>query len=218
MDARSGAAQSLRETFPAMRRITATALIIAAGLAAGPAATIAADSEKPTVVIETSLGAITVELDAAKAPVSVENFLKYVDKGFYDNVVFHRVIPGFMVQTGGMNEVNGTLQEKRKEAFPPIKNESGRGLGNLRGTLAMARTSNPDSATSQFFINLVDNRNLDNYGGGYAVFGQVTAGLDVVDAIAKAETTVKRDGEGSPHENVPATPIIIKSAKRKSKP
>ena len=178
----------------------------------------AAEDEKPVVELDTSLGKITIELDRGKAPITVDNFLKYVDKGFYDNVVFHRVIPGFMVQTGGMNEEGNTLKEKRKDAFAPIKNESGRGLGNLRGTLAMARTNDPDSATSQFFINLVDNKNLDSYGGGYAVFGKVTDGMEVVDSIAKAETTTKRDDNGQPNKDVPVTPIVLKSAKRKSKP
>ncbi len=178
----------------------------------------AADDEKPVVELDTTLGKITLELDKAQAPITVDNFLKYVDKGFYDGVIFHRIIPGFMVQTGGMNEEANTLKEKRKDAFPSIKNESGRGLSNLRGTIAMARTNNPDSATSQFFINHADNRNLDNYGGGYAVFGQVTGGMDVVDAIAKVETATKRDSEGTPHENVPVTPVLLKTAKRKSKP
>ncbi len=177
----------------------------------------AADDDHPVVVLDTTLGPITVELDRAKAPISVDNFLKYVDKGFYDGVVFHRVIPGFMVQTGGMTEDNGTLHEKRKEALPPIKNESGNGLSNVRGALAMARTNDPNSATSQFFINHSDNARLDDYGGGYAVFGKVTAGMDVVDAIAKAETTAKRNDRGDAVPNVPSTPIVLKSAKRKSK-
>lgn len=179
----------------------------------------AAEGDKPVVELETTLGKITVELESAKAPISAENFLKYVDKGFYDGVVFHRVIPGFMIQTGGMNEVGNTLKEKRKDAFPPIKNESGRGLSNLRGTLAMARTPAPDSATSQFFINLDDkSRSLDTNGGGYAVFGRVIAGMEVVDAIAKVETGTKRADDGTPHDDVPVTPVVLKSAKRKSKP
>lgn len=172
---------------------------------------------KPVVVIDSSAGAITVELDRAKAPISVENFLKYVDKGFYDGLTFHRVIPGFMIQGGGMTETNNRLAEKKDGAFPPIKNESGNGLSNARGTIAMARTNDPNSATSQFFINLVDNANLDNYGGGYAVFGKVTEGMDVVDAIAKVETTTKADSRGLPNGDVPIKPVTIKSIKRKVK-
>ena len=177
----------------------------------------AAEDNRPVVLIDTSLGLITVELDRTKVPITVDNFLKYVDKGFYDNVVFHRVMPRFMIQTGGMKEANNVIEEKRKEAFPPIKNESGKGLSNVRGTLAMARTNDPNSATSQFFINLVDNLNLDNTGGGYAVFGKVIAGMDVVDAIAKVETTTKSDTDGHRHDDVPATPVVLKSAKRKPK-
>jgi peptidyl-prolyl cis-trans isomerase A (cyclophilin A) len=176
-----------------------------------------AKDDKPVVVLETSAGDITVELDKAKAPITVENFLGYVDKGFYSGVSFHRVMDGFMIQTGGMVEKDNVLNEKRKEALAPIKNESGNGLSNVRGSLAMARTSDPNSATSQFFINLVDNKQLDNYGGGYAVFGKVTAGLDVVDKIAKVRTTNKRDSDGNTHQNVPVDPIVIKSAKRMSK-
>jgi len=172
---------------------------------------------KPVVVIDSSAGAITVELDRAKAPISVENFLKYVDKGFYDGLTFHRVIPGFMIQGGGMTETNNRLAEKKEGAFPPIKNESGNGLSNARGTIAMARMTDPNSATSQFFINLVDNANLDNYGGGYTVFGKVTEGMDVVDAIAKVETTTKADSRGLPNGDVPIKPITIKSIKRKVK-
>jgi peptidyl-prolyl cis-trans isomerase A (cyclophilin A) len=186
-------------------------------LGAAEAAPQAAKSENPVVALETSLGNITVELDAAKAPISAENFLKYVDKGFYDGLAFHRVIDGFMIQTGGMADNGNTLEEKRKDAFPPIKNESSNGLSNARGTLAMARTSDPNSATSQFFINLVDNKQLDTYGGGYAVFGKVIEGLDVVDKIAKVRTTNKRDANNTPHQNVPVDPVVIKSAKRKAK-
>ncbi len=186
--------------------------------AAGNAGAAPAEDDRPVVVLDTTLGPITVELDRAKAPISVENFLKYVDKGFYDGVVFHRVIPGFMVQTGGMTEANNVLSEKRKEAFPPIKNESKNGLSNVRGSLAMARTSDPNSATSQFFINHADNLQLNTYGGGYSVFGKVIEGMEVVDAIAKVETSIKADAERNRHENVPASPVVLKSAKRKSKP
>lgn len=188
-------------------------------LMAGPAsAAQGSKDDHPVVVLDTTAGPITLELDRAKAPFTVENFLNYVDKGFYDGLTFHRVIPGFMVQTGGMQESNNTLQEKREGAFPPIKNESGNGLSNARGTVAMARTSNPNSATSQFFINHGNNANLDNYGGGYAVFGKVTDGLDVVDAIAKSPTTTKSDATGTPHGDVPVKPLSIKTARRKARP
>ncbi len=181
---------------------------------AGPAP--AAD-DKPVVVVDTTAGAITIELDRAKAPISVDNFLKYVDKGFYDGLIFHRVKPDGpgMIQAGGFSESNGALQEKKQGALPPIRNESGNGLSNTRGTIAMARTRAPNSATSQFYINHGDNSGLDNLGGGYAVFGKVIGGLDVVDAIAKSETTVKTTAQGQPFEDVPVKPITIKSARRK---
>jgi peptidyl-prolyl cis-trans isomerase A (cyclophilin A) len=174
------------------------------------------EGQRPVVVLDTSMGAITLELYPDKAPITVENFLKYVDDGFYDNLIFHRIIPGFMIQGGGMTD---QMREKWddqprdwKEKHGPIKNESRNGLSNERGTIAMARTDNPNSATCQFFINHADNARLDTYGGGYAVFGKVTQGMDVVDAIAKVSTT-NRAG----HENVPVKPIYIKSAKRKNK-
>jgi peptidyl-prolyl cis-trans isomerase A (cyclophilin A) len=193
---------------------------IAALALAAPSAARAADDDHPVVVIDTTAGPISIELDRAKAPITVDNFLKYVDMGFYEGVVFHRVIgppTNFMIQTGGFTEANGVLMEKRKEALPPIKNESGNGLSNTRGTVAMARTSNPNSATSQFYINLGDNLRLDNLGGGYCVFGKVTSGMDVVDTIARAETTTKATGDGSALPDAPKTPITIKGAKRKSK-
>lgn len=158
----------------------------------------------PVVVLETSKGVIEVELDAEKAPISVENFLAYVDAGFYDGTVFHRVIKGFMVQGGGMD-----ASGKQKETRAPIHNEADNGLKNDRGTLAMARTSEIHSATGQFFINHADNDFL-NHGGrdfGYAVFGKVTNGMDIVDAIAEVAT---RPGD------VPTETIEIKSAKRKA--
>jgi len=167
-------------------------------------------SDKPQVVLDTSEGKITIELDPEKAPITVENFLKYVDAGFYDNLIFHRVIPRFMIQGGGMSD---KMQEKREGQRAPIKNESGNGLSNKRGTIAMARTSNPNSATNQFFINHGDNSSsLDTAGGGYAVFGKVIDGMDVVDAIAKVETTTK-----GPHGDVPIKPIYIKTATRVKK-
>jgi cyclophilin family peptidyl-prolyl cis-trans isomerase len=158
------------------------------------------------VVMETSKGSIELELDPAKAPVTVENFVKYVKKGHYDGLIFHRVIPGFMIQGGGF-----TPDMNQKAVDAPIAIESKNGLKNARGAIAMARTSNPNSATSQFFINVKDNANLDypSFDGyGYAVFGKVTKGLDICDAIVSVPT--KQVG---PHGDVPAEPIVIKSVK-----
>ncbi len=155
--------------------------------------------------IETSMGTITVELDDAKAPVTVTNFIAYAQAGHYDGTIFHRVIDGFMIQGGGF-----TKDMNQKETRAPIKNEAANGLKNARGTLAMARTMVVDSATSQFFINLVDNDFL-NYRGpdprmfGYAVFGKVTDGMEVVDRIAKVKT-----GFAGPHQNVPEEPVVIR--------
>lgn len=170
-------------------------------------ATAQGDEKHPVVVLETSMGPISIALYPDKAPITVANFLKYVDDGFYDNLVFHRVIPGFMIQGGGMDE---KMVEKKDGVRARIKNESSNGLSNVRGTIAMARTSDPNSATCQFFINHGDNANLDNAGGGYTVFGKVIGGMDVVDKIAKVETTSKGF-----HENVPVQAVVIKSAKRK---
>ncbi|MGO9469666.1 MAG: peptidylprolyl isomerase [Isosphaeraceae bacterium] len=166
-----------------------------------------ADDKHPVVVLDTSFGPISLELDAEKAPISVENFLKYVDAGFYDNLVFHRVIPDFMIQGGGMD---ADMNEKRQGVHEAIRNESGNGLSNKRGTIAMARTQDLNSATCQFYINLKDNDFLDR--GRYAVFGKVIDGLDVVDKIAKVDT-----GSRGVHENVPIKPVVIKSARRKPK-
>jgi cyclophilin family peptidyl-prolyl cis-trans isomerase len=182
---------------------------LGAYLAFSTPASAGAAADKPQVVLDTTAGKITLELDPEKAPISVENFLKYVDDGFYNNLIFHRVISGFMIQGGGMTDA---MQEKREGQRGPIKNESGNGLSNARGTIAMARTSNPNSATSQFYITHADNPSLDNAGGGYAVFGKVVDGMDVVDAIAKSQTTTKAG-----HQDVPATPIYIKSATRVKK-
>ena len=178
---------------------------VAALLAAvsGLAAVQAPAAKNPVVVIETSLGDITVELDRARAPVTVENFLAYARAGFYDGTIFHRVIKGFMIQGGGL-----TPDMQRKPTKPPIENEAGNGLSNTRGTIAMARTADPHSATSQFFINTADNVRLDRgreSTGGYAVFGRVTAGMDVVDKIESVPTT---DRAG--HQNVPVEPVVIK--------
>jgi peptidyl-prolyl cis-trans isomerase A (cyclophilin A) len=157
---------------------------------------------------ETSHGEFTVELDEESAPVSSKNFLRYVDEGFFDGTVFHRVIPGFMVQGGGF-----TTDMEQKSGHAPIKNEADNGLRNLRGTLAMARTNDLHSATSQFFINLVDNAFLDHKSGsfGYAVFGRVVGGLDVIDKIAKVKTGRQRG-----HDDVPGEPVVIKSVRRAS--
>lgn len=188
--------------------------LTALALFSGAATTAVAADDKPVVVLDTSMGPITIELDRARAPITVDNFLKYVDEGFYNNLIFHRVISDFMIQGGGMDD---KLNEKR--THPPIKNESGNGLSNTRGTIAMARTNDPNSATAQFFINLFDkNRKLDNLGGGYTVFGKVIEGMDVVDAIAKVPTrTLAQPGTGIPMDDVPAKPVYIKSARRKAK-
>ena len=178
----------------------------------------------PQVVFKTSKGDITVEVNEEKAPETAKNFLQYVDEGYYDGVVFHRVMDGFMIQTGGFapNE-EGTLEQKKTRGN--IQNEAKNGLKNVRGSLAMARLSDPHSASAQFFINHVNNDNLDHPsfdGWGYAVFGQVVEGMDVVDAIAAVPTRTKvlnaRSGEQiipNPSENVPVENVVIISAKRK---
>ena len=155
--------------------------------------------------IETSMGTITLELDEAKAPATVENFVRYAKEGFYDGTIFHRVIDGFMIQGGGF-----TKDMNQKPTHEAIRNEAMNGLKNDRGTIAMARTNVVDSATSQFFINLVDNDFLNfssptPQGFGYAVFGKVTDGLDVVDAIGKVRT-----GTSGYYENVPAETVTIR--------
>ncbi len=155
------------------------------------------------VVMETSLGSIKLELDDQKAPVTVQNFLSYVDDQFYDGTVFHRVIPDFMIQGGGFEP--GMKQKKTKAT---IKNESPNGLSNTRGSIAMARLPDPDSATAQFFINVVDNvRSLDK--PRYCVFGKVVEGMDVVDKIKAVAT-----GRRGPHENVPVQDVVITSVRR----
>lgn len=161
-------------------------------------------AQAQTVKLSTNQGDIVIQLDAAKAPKTVANFLAYVKSGHYSGTIFHRVIDGFMIQGGGM-----TPDMREKPTNPPIPLESNNGLSNVRGTIAMARTGVPDSATAQFFINVKDNAFLNATGptsrDGYAVFGKVTQGMDVVDKIRKVSTT--RVG---PHGDVPATPIIIK--------
>ena len=179
---------------------------LAAAQAASPAApTAPAADPRPKVVMETSMGTIRIALEQDKAPLSTKNFLSYVRAGHYDGTIFHRVIPGFMAQGGGFD-----AQMKQRPVRAPIRNESGNGLSNRRGTLAMARTADPDSATAQFFVNVVDNGRLDPRGGqpGYAVFGEVVEGMDVVDRIVAVPTT-----SHGPHANVPATPVVIKSAR-----
>jgi peptidyl-prolyl cis-trans isomerase A (cyclophilin A) len=171
-----------------------------------------ADDKKPVVVMDTSMGKITIELDKEKAPITVDNFLKYVDAGFYDNLIFHRVIENFMIQGGGFNT---KMEEKTEGQRGEIKNESGNGLSNVTGTIAMARRPDPNSAQNQFFINVKDNQNLDS--GRYAVFGKVIDGMDVVEKIKKVRTTTRTGADGHAYEDVPVEPVIIKSAKRKGK-
>jgi len=174
-----------------------------------PAGAEEAAKGNPKVVLDTSKGKIVFELFADKAPETVKNFLAYVDATFYDGTIFHRVIPNFMIQGGGF-----TTDMKQKPSRDPIKNEADNGLGNQRGTIAMARTSEPHSATAQFFINSIDNDFL-NYksktpqGWGYAVFGRVIEGMDVVDAISKVKTKTR-----GRYRDVPAEPVVIRSAKR----
>lgn len=172
---------------------------------------VAAAQSNPVVVIETSLGNITVELYQDEAPISVENFLTYVRDDFYTGTIFHRVIKGFMVQGGGMTE-----DMVRKATNPPIKNEATNGLRNARGTLAMARTAAVDSATAQFFINVANNRALNHESEtqaeyGYAVFGKVIDGMDYVGEIENTPTTT-----AGPYRDVPSTPVIIKSIQFKA--
>ena len=162
---------------------------------------------RPMVVMSTNHGDITIELFSDKAPISAENFLSYVKSDFFSGTVFHRVIPGFMIQGGGFDK-----DMKQKSTKDPIKNEAENGMKNERGTLAMARTNVVDSATSQFFINLKDNDFLNNgpRDFGYAVFGKVVEGMDVVDKIAKVDT-----GDSGMHQNVPTEAVIINSVKIK---
>lgn len=168
-----------------------------------------AERSQPRVSMETSLGTITIELWPDKAPLTVENFLRYVDKRFYDGTVFHRVIKGFMIQGGGF-----TADMRRKKTAEPIKNEASPHLKNDWGTIAMARTGEIHSATSQFFINLVDNdflnqRNKTPQGYGYAVFGKVIEGMDLVERISRVKTI----NRGS-YRDVPQTPVVIKRVRR----
>jgi cyclophilin family peptidyl-prolyl cis-trans isomerase len=181
-------------------------LLIMATIAATPSH--GAGDTHPRVLLQTSAGDITVELDRAKAPATVDNFIAYVREGFYDGTIFHRVIKKFMIQGGGF-----TADFQQKPTRPPVKNEADNGLKNLRGTIAMARTSNPQSATAQFFINTVDNGFLDfrdqtQTGWGYAVFGKVVEGMETVDKIENLPT-----GSAGPlPRDVPQTMVIIEKA------
>jgi peptidyl-prolyl cis-trans isomerase A (cyclophilin A) len=160
----------------------------------------------PRVEMVTTMGTIVIELFEQEAPVSTANFLEYVNDGFYDGTLFHRIVPGFVVQGGGF-----TVELERKETLPPIVNEAGSGLRNVRGSIAAARTSDLNSATSQFYVNLVDNPDLngDGVNNGYAVFGRVYSGMDVVDQIALVETS-----EANGMAGVPVEPVIILTARR----
>ena len=188
-------------------RIVMLVFGLALGLCLMPAAGAAAAGGMPQVAIQTSLGDIVVELDTEKAPETARNFLYYVKSGFYNDTIFHRVIDGFMIQGGGLTADMKDKPNKRK----PIRNEAGNGLSNNAYTIAMARTQEPHSATSQFFINVVDNPALDHrndspQGYGYAVFGRVIRGQDVVDKIRRVPT-----GRSGMHADVPKTPVVIKA-------
>jgi len=193
-------------TFPS-RRNSLVMIGACALLALAPLARAQAPAAAPvTVTLETSAGNIVLELDAQHAPHTVANFVRYVNENFYSGTIFHRVIPGFMIQGGGF-----TADMQQKATHEPIAIESNNGLKNVRGTIAMARTANPNSATAQFFINVVDNAMLDYPGGdgaGYTVFGRVVAGMDVVDAIRNTPTTRK-----GMYSDVPVNPPIIKAAR-----
>jgi peptidyl-prolyl cis-trans isomerase A (cyclophilin A) len=186
-------------------------LTIAAGTL-GASGGLAAD-KNPVVVIDTSMGKIKVELYPDKAPITVKNFLSYVDDKFYDGTIFHRVISGFMIQGGGYEAGKPITPGGEKKTKPPIKNEAANGLSNKLGTIAMARTNVPDSATAQFYINHKDNNFLDKEkapdGVGYCVFGKVLDGMDVVNRIAAVKTTKPGD--------VPVEPVMIKSIRRAEK-
>jgi cyclophilin family peptidyl-prolyl cis-trans isomerase len=198
---------------PMKRLLTAVlaALILALPTGAVPLPDEAGPKDK-FVVIETSMGSIKIELFPDKAPKTVENFLAYVDARFYEGTLFHRVIPNFMIQGGGLTanlDVKATTRA-------PVVNESKNGLSNVRGTISVARMVDPDSGTSQFFINVIDNKNLDranfNDGAGYCVFGQVVDGMDVVDKIRDVAT-----GNRGVHSNVPVQDVVIKAVRRSRK-
>jgi cyclophilin family peptidyl-prolyl cis-trans isomerase len=194
-----------------MRMLAVATLIVSVAVVAR---TISAQEEKmksanPVVIMETSLGNIKIELWADQAPVTVKNFLQYTDEKFYDGTIFHRVIPGFMIQGGGF-----TPDMKQKQTHGQIKNEAKTEMKNDRGTIAMARTDVVDSATCQFFINVADNAPLNHRdetqrGFGYCAFGKVTEGMDVADKIVAAQTTTV-----GMHKNVPVEPIVLKSVRK----
>ncbi|MBS0848282.1 peptidylprolyl isomerase A [Citrobacter sp. JGM124] len=186
----------LKSTLAAVAAVFALSTLSPAALAA---------KGDPHVLLATSEGNIELELNSQKAPISVKNFVDYVNSGFYNNTSFHRVIPGFMIQGGGF-----TQDMNQKQPNPPIKNEADNGLRNTRGTISMARTADKDSATSQFFINVADNAFLDHgqRDFGYAVFGKVIKGMDVAEKISQVPTH-----DVGPYQNVPSKPVIIISAK-----
>ncbi len=178
--------------------------VLTGGVAACEGASKGGGSANSGIVLQTSKGDIVIDFDPERAPITVENFRRYAREGFFDGTVFHRVIPGFVIQGGGF-----TADMAQKQTHAPIQNEASNGLQNARGTLSMARTNDPNSATSQFFINLKDNAALDPRGAnaGYAVFAKVVQGMDVVDAIA-----AERTGNVSGHSDVPLQPVLIESA------
>lgn len=184
--------------------------LLAIGALLFVATSVLADDKNPVVIMDTSAGTIKIMLMQDKSPITVKNFLDYVEAKHFDNTVFHRVIPGFMIQGGGFEA--GMIEKKTR---PPIVNESSNMISNGRGTIAMARTNNPNSATAQFFINLVDNKRLDKSprSDGYCAFGKVIDGMDVVDKIAGVKTGTKTDAAGNPHENVPLENVVIKSVR-----
>ena len=189
--------------------VAALAVAFAAVFQQGRAEARVRKGRNPMVVMETSMGTMKIELWADKAPVTVENFLRYVDEGFYDGTIFHRVMDGFMIQGGGF-----TKDMQKKSTHAPIENEAKADLKNDRGTLAMARTSDVNSATAQFFINVVDNdflnhRDESSRGFGYCAFGRVVEGMNVVDKIRKVRTATKMG-----QQNVPVEPVVIESVSR----
>jgi cyclophilin family peptidyl-prolyl cis-trans isomerase len=212
----------MMRTILAALALSFLAVVCGVDSVAAPAPAAKADKKHPVVVMETSMGTIKIELDAEKAPKSVENFLRYVDDKFYDGLTFHRVIKDFMIQGGGFERglkdvttVEG-IKAKQKKTRDPIKNESGNGLSNVRGSIAMARTNDLDSATSQFYINVVDNSGkLDR--PKYCVFGKVIAGMDVVDKIKNVKTTEVSVNGRAVMSDVPAEEVVIKSVRRAEK-
>ncbi len=194
----------MRQQGTALRCLAAAIFLFLGAVAFSPTAE---GGDRPVVTFSTSMGDIMIELLSEEAPVTTKNFLEYVDAGFFDGTIFHRVIPGFVIQGGGF-----TADMNQKPTRAPIKNEADNGVKNSRGTLSMARTSDVNSATSQFFINLKDNAFLDHgtRDFGYAVFGRVVEGMDVVDKIAGVQT-----GNRGPHSDVPMEPVVTQTARRK---